>query len=813
MAAWDIVSEAPGVTTPAPANNAPPGLTVETAPQPDAGMPPEANALYDKLTRSEGTNGKFVYYGGEEFKPGKDFPDWSGAEGPQGKTHAAGPVQWQPDTWNGLKPEFEKQYGRSPDFSSIDDQKRMAWLKAGEVYGPTLAADIKSGKVDWSKLGSQWTSLAKSGGEWGVTQSGKWKVAPEAIAQEQAKTGTDVVWMSPEDYLAMTPPVAAGSQRKSLLKSLDAGELIDDLPSLDVESKDGRAKIVDQDGRNRATVAKENGVDLIPVAVHGAFGAPISWLTDMRGATRRFNFLPVAPANRPPTGVSRGSPTSKPADGVIAAIERGLRAGWGNGPVGLSDQTARELRDIGIFNRPGGTRYPLGAANETAARAVAVPLDILGRGTTAALGGLGGLVGQMATDLGIPGVGTTDQAIRSFVDLPTAFAGAVPGAAGPVDAAGAVIPVGNAARGLGARLDARAAASGQRAALRAGMTPERAALAEEGIDRFNLPLTMRGRGEEPRVANQQAFNREVAKTFGADADKLTPPVMDGARQRIGATMDRIEARNSITLDDQFLDRLADVESVARDGLVDSEYLLVRRQIDNVLGRLHKGDFLPGRSYGNLLHRNAALDRALAASNPNVAAVAGELRSILQDALERSLTGDDLAAYRNARHEYRNLKTVEPLAAASPTGDIDPAALNRRISQRDKRRAYDTSGDALDRLGKIGAEFLRRDQAAAPRGGMVEPVATTVAALAGHSYLAGMFRGITALAHFGRAREPLLAEKLVADALGHRRSPAMAALRATGQLPQIPNNAAALLLPLGASQSFRPQPSPPAPVLP
>jgi hypothetical protein len=44
--------------------------------------------------------------------------------------------------------------------------------------------------------------------------------------------------------------------------------------------------------------------------------------------------------------------------------------------------------------------------------------------------------------------------------------------------------------------------------------------------------------------------------------------------------------------------------------------------------------------------------------------------------------------------------------AEPARSDPPAAgLNSRVSARSKTRAYDVSGDPLDRLGKIGAEFL------------------------------------------------------------------------------------------------------------
>jgi hypothetical protein len=99
--------------------------------------------------------------------------------------------------------------------------------------------------------------------------------------------------MSPDDYLAMTPETTAGGKRKSLLKSINAGDEIEAIPSLDGKIENGRLKVFDQDGRNRAQVAKDEGVTAIPVAVHGMSGAAPAWLEDMRGNSRRFDFAPV----------------------------------------------------------------------------------------------------------------------------------------------------------------------------------------------------------------------------------------------------------------------------------------------------------------------------------------------------------------------------------------------------------------------------------------------------------------------------------------------------------------------------------------
>jgi hypothetical protein len=116
----------------------PAGTHQGTAPASGTELPPEADLLYNKVRRAEGTaDNPWKVYGGDPFAPGREHPGEAArrVDPKTGKvTHAAGPGQWEPDTWNGLKPDFQARFGRNPDFSSDDDQRAMTWLNASKVY-------------------------------------------------------------------------------------------------------------------------------------------------------------------------------------------------------------------------------------------------------------------------------------------------------------------------------------------------------------------------------------------------------------------------------------------------------------------------------------------------------------------------------------------------------------------------------------------------------------------------------------------------------------------------------------------------------
>jgi hypothetical protein len=136
------------------------------------------------------------------------------------------------------------------------------------------------------------------------TEGAGWRISPTALSSAQATPNTDVRWMSPADYLALTPDLdetAPTAQRRSLSKSLAAGEDIQELPALDVAAKDGKLRVTDQDGRNRARAAQQAGVDLIPVAIKGVpRGGQFSEIVGMRpdAQPRKYDFA-VAPVSHP----------------------------------------------------------------------------------------------------------------------------------------------------------------------------------------------------------------------------------------------------------------------------------------------------------------------------------------------------------------------------------------------------------------------------------------------------------------------------------------------------------------------------------
>jgi hypothetical protein len=80
------------------------------------------------------------------------------------------------------------------------------------------------------------------------------------------------VFMTPQEYLDLTPPLETkpfeNPSGRSLMRSFERGEPIEQVPSLDVDVSGPTATVTDQDGRHRALLAQQQGAEAIPVTIN-----------------------------------------------------------------------------------------------------------------------------------------------------------------------------------------------------------------------------------------------------------------------------------------------------------------------------------------------------------------------------------------------------------------------------------------------------------------------------------------------------------------------------------------------------------------
>lgn len=356
-------------------------------------------------------------------------------------------------------------------------------------------------------------------------------------------------------------------------------------------------------------------------------------------------------------------------------------------------------------------------------------------GGVGALGGLASAVPAAGTALGMTGnlasrtiagglssaaIGGADAAVRSDGDLGAiergAALGGIIGAAAPT--AGKLIGAG-VNRLIGGTVPERVAQLAQLARDKYGINVGPGQLSTNPTIRFldsvvnRLPFSG---GTAAKAAQQSAFNRAVANSFGESASEVTPEVIQSAKSRIGQVFDSVAERTpSIKADGQFGEDLKGIINDASQTLQSSEFDPLRTQMREILTKFKDGgNQIDGATYQALTRKGAPLDRAMQSNDPNVSFYASKIRDALDGTLERSAPADVLGDLQTARSQWKALKTVEPLANKSTTGDISPALLMTQATKQYGGAAYGQGADLVD-LGRIGQQFLKE----APSSGTAE----------------------------------------------------------------------------------------------
>lgn len=267
------------------------------------------------------------------------------------------------------------------------------------------------------------------------------------------------------------------------------------------------------------------------------------------------------------------------------------------------------------------------------------------------------------------------------------------------------------------------------------------------------------------------FTRAVSRTFGEDSPVLNPGVIDRAHINLGKRFDDVAKRTSIVADPQFHQDIAAIRQDAPQVLTAEEMAPVSNQIANVLGHIPQSGVITGQQYQALTRHGTPLALAMRSHNPNIAFYAGKVRDALDDAMERSLTAtgktDVLDDLRDARFQYKNLKTIEPLVVnANEDGAISPARLQGAVSRTFKNRARKGAAD-LGELAQIGQSFLK-NQPNSGTPGRLEALA--VMGAMGDAALHGDVTGpaMIAASALGRAgTRAVLGSKMLADSVVRR----------------------------------------------
>lgn len=204
-------------------------------------------------------------------------------------------------------------------------------------------------------------------------------------------------------------------------------------------------------------------------------------------------------------------------------------------------------------------------------------------------------------------------------------------------------------------------------------------------------------------ANREIFTNRVADLAGVEGGKMTRKAVDAAynkwgKQEIGG----INAKYPVPIDRSAIQALRSNAA----GELPEVASVVNHYTDLVQKKAVNG-VLPGTVFRKI---NTDLgNRIRTTSNGDLKNALGNLQEDLMDRQRAAITDPaDQARLDTARRHYAILKTVEPLAAKSPTGEIAPSSLLGVLTATKAGKARVARGAAgdLGKLADIGQRFLK-----------------------------------------------------------------------------------------------------------
>lgn len=215
-------------------------------------------------------------------------------------------------------------------------------------------------------------------------------------------------------------------------------------------------------------------------------------------------------------------------------------------------------------------------------------------------------------------------------------------------------------------------------------------------------LPFSGEGTD-KVVGQ--FHRAISKTFGKDTEEITPALVKQALTDTGAKMNTIKQGVTVDAGTQLQQDFIGILRDATSNLQDAEVKPIFNNLRSIAKMIDpNSNTMTADVYHNITKYDGLLSKLQNNSNPNIANAANQIRTKLEDALERSMTPQQLQEWRNLKLQYKSGKTVQELLESDRDGTANPLGLLRKVVQSPGGKLG--AGD-LGELADIGREFFKQ----------------------------------------------------------------------------------------------------------
>lgn len=272
----------------------------------------------------------------------------------------------------------------------------------------------------------------------------------------------------------------------------------------------------------------------------------------------------------------------------------------------------------------------------------------------------------------------------------------------------------------------------------------------------NLPFTA-DRQAVQKGAQQKAFNRAAGDMVGANADNLTPEVLNGVKQELGAGFNDLSARNRLNFTSDTLQKVADAKMNLQKFETGDVQRIATNHLDDILNKVEPDGTISGEAYRKW---DSAISKQIrGTSNGDLRNALNESRDIMRNAMDDSISSGDQAAWRDLRKKYAQTQILADVTKNTAEGDVSPAGLLQAVNRQSKNAKFNGGGD-LGELARVGKSTLQKlpDSGTAQRNFYMNALTGGVLGSVGLGSMAGLLSPSTAIGAAASVGIPLAVQK-------------------------------------------------------
>lgn len=204
-------------------------------------------------------------------------------------------------------------------------------------------------------------------------------------------------------------------------------------------------------------------------------------------------------------------------------------------------------------------------------------------------------------------------------------------------------------------------------------------------------------------AQRKSFNKAVARTIGQDADNLTPDVINKFLTDANSKFNVLAKGKKINISGDLTAKLDDIANEAIENVGEEIGGIVGKQAAKLAKELPEGTF----NGSKIAAVRSNLVKRLPKVSPQARSYVADMISVIDEEIAPALSAAEKQTLQQARREWRNFKTIEPLLEKATDGNINPTQLLTRVAGSkyiNASRSAIGQDDLVD-LARIGKELL------------------------------------------------------------------------------------------------------------